>query len=160
MSESKIPKTYVREDKSAVLNCPHCGRQRSIPADSFRGHKHKLKVKCSCKKTFTVNLEFRKRIRKKVYLRGTYVNHSQNVSHGDLFVINISVGGLEFTSLKVQNFKVGDELTVEFNLDDKHHSEISKVVIVSEVRQRSVGCEFESSGGINFVGPLGHYVMS
>jgi hypothetical protein len=160
MPESKVPKTYVRQDNSAVLNCPHCGRQKAIPADSFRGHKRKLKVKCGCKKTFTVNLEFRNRVRKKIHLRGTYINHSQNDSSGDLFIQNISVGGLEFTSLKVQNFKVGDELTVEFNLDDKHHSEISKVVIVREVRQRSVGCEFESSGGINFVGPLGHYVMS
>jgi hypothetical protein len=160
MSESKIPQIYVREDKSAVLNCPHCGRQKAIPVDKLKGHKHKLKVKCSCKKTFTVNLEFRKRIRKKVYLRGTYVNHSKNRSRGDIFVMNISVNGLEFTSLDIQDFKVGDELTVEFNLDDEHQFEISKDVIVREVRQRSVGCEFETLDELAFVGPLGHYVMS
>ena len=160
MSESKVSKAYVREDDSAVLNCPHCGRQKAIPVDKLRGHKHKLKVKCGCKKTFTVNLEFRQRVRKKTYLRGTYINHSQKDSSGDLVIKNISVVGLEFTSLNVQDFKVDDELTVEFNLDDKHKSKISKNVIVREVRRRSVGCEFETSGELAFVGPLGHYVMS
>jgi hypothetical protein len=74
--------------------------------------------------------------------------------------MNISVNGLEFTSLDIQDFKVGDELTVEFNLDDEHQFEISKDVIVREVRQRSVGCEFETLDELAFVGPLGHYVMS
>jgi PilZ domain len=160
MPESKVSKAYVREDDSAVLNCPHCGRQKAIPVDKLRGHKHKLKVKCGCKETFTVNLEFRKRRRKKVYLRGTYINHSQKGSSGDIFIQNISVGGLEFSSLNMQDFKVGDELTVEFNLDDEHQFEISKDVIVREVRQRSVGCEFETHGELDFVGPLGHYIMS
>jgi len=160
MSEPKVSKAYVREDDSAVLNCPHCGRQKAIPVDKLRGHKHKLKVKCGCKETFTVNLEFRQRVRKKTYLRGTYINHSHKDGSGDLNIKNISVVGLEFTSLNVQDFKVDDELTVEFNLDNKHKSKISKNVIVREVRRRSVGCEFETTGELAFVGPLGNYVMS
>jgi hypothetical protein len=55
---------------------------------------------------------------------------------------------------------VDDELTVDFNLDNKHKCKISKNVIVREVRRRSVGCEFETSGELAFVGPLGNYVMS
>ena len=160
MPESKVSKTYVRQDNSAVLNCPHCDRQKAIPVDSLRGHKHKLKVKCSCNEIFTVNLEYRQRVRKRVFLRGTYINHSQMDSSGDLFIQNISVGGLEFTSRGVQDLKVDDELTIEFNLDDEHQSEISKNVIIKEVRQRSAGCEFETSDETAFVGPLGNYVMS
>ena len=160
MQESKVSKTYVRPDNSAVLNCPHCCRQKPIPVDSFRGHKHKLKVKCVCNETFMVNLEFRKRVRKKIYLRGTYINYSQKDSSGDLFIENISVGGLEFTSFNVQNFKVDDELTLEFNLDDELQSKISKDVIVREVRQRSIGCEFDTPSELAFVGPLGYYIMS
>ena len=160
MSESKISKIYVREDKTAVLNCPHCGRQKAIQTDTLRGHKLKLKVKCSCNETFTVNLEFRKKVRKKVYLYGTYINHSRNGSSGDVRIINVSVGGLEFTSLDKQDFKVGDELTVKFNLDDEHQFEISKDVIVLEIRQRSVGCKFGTPSKLDFVGPLGQYVMS
>jgi hypothetical protein len=79
---------------------------------------------------------------------------------GDLHIQNISVGGLEFTSRNVQDFKVGDELTIKFNLDDEYQSEISKDVIIREVRQRSVGCKFETSDETAFVGPLGNYIMS
>ena len=160
MPESKVSKTYVRSDNSAVLICPHCGRQKAIQMASFRSRKHKLKVKCGCNKIFTVNLEFRKRVRKKIHLRGTYINHLQKDSSGDLFIQNISVGGLEFTSSNVQKFKVGDELTIKFNLDDEQQSEISKDVIVREIRQRSVGCEFEASGESAFDESLGYYVMS
>ncbi len=160
MPELKVSKTHVRQDNTAVFHCPHCGRQKAIPVDKLRGHKHKLKVECGCKETFTVNLEFRQRVRKKTYLRGTYINHSQKGSSGDLNIKNISVVGLEFTSLNVQDFKVDDELTIKFNLDNKHKSKISKNVIVREIRRRSVGCEFETSGDLAFVGPLGNYVMS
>jgi hypothetical protein len=160
MPKPKASKTYVRQDNSAVFNCPHCDRQKAIPVDSLRGHKHKVKVKCSCNEIFTVNLEYRQRVRKKVFLRGTYINHSQMDRSGDLHIQNISVGGLEFTSRNVQDFKVGDELTIKFNLDDEYQSEISKDVIIREVRQRSVGCKFETSDETAFVGPLGNYIMS
>jgi hypothetical protein len=160
MTESEVSKTYVRPDNTAVLNCPHCGRQKVIPVDSFRGYKHKLKVKCSCSKKFMVNLEFRNRVRKKTYMRGTYTNHSKNNSSGNLVIRDISVGGLQFTSLDAQDFKVGDELTVEFALDDEHRTEVNKEVTVRDVRKNSVGCEFERSDEFAFDGPLGHYVMS
>ena len=60
----------------------------------------------------------------------------------------------------MHDFKVGDELTVKFYLDDEHNHEIDKDVIVREIRQRSVGCEFETLDELAFVGPLGHFVMS
>jgi hypothetical protein len=160
MSESEVSKTYVRPDNTAVLNCPYCGRQKVTPVDSFRGYKHKLKVKCSCSKKFMVILEFRKRVRKKTYLRGTYTNHSQNNSSGNLVIRDISVGGLQFTSLDAQNLRVDDELTVEFALDDEHRTEINKEVTVRDIRKNSVGCEFERSDEFAFDGPLGNYVMS
>ena len=127
MPEPKVSKTHVRQDNTAVFHCPHCGRQKAIPVDKLRGHKHKLKVECGCKETFTVNLEFRQRVRKKTYLRGTYINHSQKGGGGDLYIKNISVVGLEFTSLNVQGFKVDDELALEFNLDNKEYSMVFKL---------------------------------
>lgn len=150
-------KTYVRPDNTAVLTCPHCGLQKVIKADSFKGYKHKLKVKCSCNGVFTVNLEFRNRVRKKTYLRGTYINHSQNDSSGVLHVLDVSVTGLSFTCLDVTTFKVEDELSIEFTLDDEHLTEIKKEVIVRSVRQRSVGCKYVKEEDV-FGSPLGHYV--
>ncbi|MDX1777016.1 MAG: PilZ domain-containing protein, partial [Desulfobulbales bacterium] len=119
-----------------------------------------LKIKCSCKNIFTVNLEFRKRVRKRTSLRGTYINHSQQNKRGSLVVKNISVSGLEFSTLDTHNFAVDDELTVAFNLDNEQRSEIVKEVTVKDIRQNSVGCEFERSGEFAFDGPLGFYIMS
>lgn len=160
MPKDKIVKVYVRPDDTAVINCPHCGRHKTVPVDSYKGCKNCLKIKCSCQNLFTVNLEFRKRIRKRTNLRGTYTNNSQKNSRGNLVVRNISVNGLEFSSVDVHSFKVDDELTVNFTLDDEQRSEISKEVIVRDIRKSTVGCEFERSGDLAFDGPLGFYIMS
>jgi len=160
MPEGKISKTYVRPDNTAAISCPHCGRQKTIQVDSFKGSKSCIKIKCGCKKVFTVNLEFRKRVRKRTNLRGTYINSSQKNKRGSIVIRNISVNGLEFSSMDVHNFKVDDALTVEFTLDDEQRSEIKKDVIVRAIRKNSVGCEFERSGEFAFDGPLGFYVMS
>ena len=146
MPNDKVSKTYVRPDNTAVINCPHCGRQKSIPADSFRGSKSKLKIKCACKNIFTVQLEFRKRVRKRTNLRGTYINHTRKESSGKIIVRNLSVIGLEFTTLDIRNFKMGDELTVAFTLDDEQRTEITKEAIVRDVRPSTIGCVFQQAG--------------
>ena len=150
-------KTYVRPDNTVVLTCIHCGRQKVVMADTFKGYKHKLKVKCSCNNVFAVNLEFRTRVRKRSHLRGTYINHSQGDSEGVLTVQDLSVTGLSFTCLDVTKFKEGDELSIQFTLDDEYQTEISKKVIVRNIRQRSVGCQFETAEE-TFGSPLGYYI--
>ena len=157
---TKTPTTYVRPDNTAVITCPHCGLQKTLQALSFKGHKHKLKVKCSCDKIFTANLEFRKKVRKNVNLRGTYINHSQKDKTGTIVVRNISLGGLEFTSFDIHDFKVDDELTLTFTLHDEHMSEITKTAVVRDIRSNSIGCEFERSGDYAYDGPLGYFIMS
>ena len=38
MANSEVTKkTYVRPDNTAVLTCVHCGRQKVILAESFKG---------------------------------------------------------------------------------------------------------------------------
>jgi len=160
MQPDKVSKSYIRQDNTAVITCPHCGRQKTINTESFKQHKSRLKIKCACENMFTVDLEFRKRVRKPVSLKGTYTNHSQNNSKGDIRVRNISVSGLEFSTLDINNFKEGDELTLSFNLDDEHRTEISKEATVVAVRTATIGCEFAGTGNIAFDGPLGLYVMS
>jgi hypothetical protein len=159
MLESKFSKTYVRPDNTAVLICPYCAQWKMISADPFRGYKHKLKVKCFCKQTFKVFLEFRKKVRKKTFLRGTYINHSQKGSRSDFVILDISVIGLAFSSLDAPTFNVGDNLSVEFTLDDEQRTDIRRDAVVRDVRQRRAGCEFEIFGGA-CDGPLGFYLMS
>lgn len=156
----KSIKSYVRPDHTAVISCPHCGRQKTIQVEAFTGSKSKIKIKCSCKNLFTVNLEFRKRVRKRTSLRGTYINHSKKNARGNIVVKNISVSGLEFSSVDIHHFEIEDELTVEFALDDEQRSDIKKDVVVKDIRNNSIGCEFERSGEFAFDGPLGFYIMS
>ena len=143
MSDSIFLKTYVRKDNTALLTCPYCGRQKTILAESFKGYKHKLKVKCSCKNAFTAFLEFRDTARKKTYLKGTYINHSQENRSGDFTTRDVSVTGIAFSSLDIKHFKVGDELSIELILDDGHQTEIKKKVIVKRIQKLVIGCEFE-----------------
>jgi len=69
------------------------------------------------------------------------------------------VTGLAFTTLDGKDFNVGDELSVEFTLDDEYKTEFRKDIIVRAVRHKSYGCEFEKSED-TFGSPLGHYVTS
>jgi hypothetical protein len=154
MSEPKT--VYVRPDKTVVFTCPHCGNQREVHVSLFKG-KNKLRIKCC--DIFRVLIEFRKRVRKSPQLKGTYINHSQKNSKGDLAVLDLSVTGLSFTSLNTHLFKMEDELTIEFMLDDEHRTLIRKDAIVRSVRESSVGCEFTSGGDLAFEGPLGYYIM-
>ena len=101
-------------------------------------------------------LEFRKHIRRKTRLKGHYTYHSQNDKLGILFVEDVSMTGLAFTCYDLKNFKVDDELSITFNLDDYRQTEISKSVIVNNVRKISVGCVFETTEQDN--SPLGYYI--
>ena len=158
MPDSKVAKTYVRPDNTAVLTCPHCGIQKVVKAGLFMGHKHKIKIQCSCQMVFIVNLEFRAKIRKKVNLRGTYINHSQKECSGHLNIQNISVTGLAFITFDGRDFNVGDELIVELTLDDKYETEMRKEVVVMSVGPNSTRCEFVKSED-SFGSPLGNYVL-
>ena len=160
MPDEQVPKTYVRPDRTVVLTCPHCGRQKELSVDALKEHKSRLNVKCVCKNTFAVDIEFRKRVRKRTNLRGTYVNHSQKERSGKIIVKNISVSGCEFTSIDLPHFKLEDELTLEFTLDDEHMSLIRKSATVTDIRRNSIGCEFSRAGEFAYDGPLGFYIMS
>jgi len=159
MPELEFSKTYVRPDNTAVLICPYCTQWKTISADPFRGDKHELKVKCFCKQTFKGFLEFRKKVRTKRFLRGTYINHTQKNSRSDIVILDISMIGLAFSSPGQPTFKTGDELSVEFTLDNEQKTHISIDAVVRNVCQKRVGCEFKISDEA-FHGPLKFYLLS
>ena len=120
---SEPKKIYVRPDNTIVLTCPHCGQQREVLVSFFKD-KRKLRVRCCY--TFRIIVEFRKRIRKKIQLNGTYINHSQEDREDNLTIQDLSVSGLSFICFNSQLFKVEDELTLEFILDDEYQTVIRK----------------------------------
>ena len=157
----KSTEIFVKPGHTAIVSCPYCKCRKEIPVAKFRGKKCSLKVKCSCPEVYLVNLEFRKKPRKKTNLHGTFTNHSQKKFSGDIVVKNLSMGGLEFVTTAIDKFKNGDELTVTFNLDNAEETTIKKEVTVCSVRKKaaSVGCEFIKSTDISLDKDLGIYLM-
>jgi hypothetical protein len=158
----KSTKAFVRPDHTAIIACPYCQCRKEIPVEKFKGNKYCLKIKCSCKEVYTLNLEFRKKARKKTNLRGKFTNHSQKNFRGDIVVKNLSLGGLDFATMEIDKFKNGDEVTVSFKLDNADKTTIKKEVTVCSVRKQSnsVGCEFTKSSDIALDKDLGFYLMA
>jgi hypothetical protein len=159
MSDINTPKTYVRPDDTAIITCPHCTRQKTVPVSSCKGSKSRIKVKCGCKNIFTVNLEFRKKIRKKTDLPGKFTNHSQKTRRGDIIVKNLSMDGLEFAKNDRDKFNIGDEIEVSFKLDNPDKTTIRKEAIVRNISKISARCEFVKSSQPAYESSLGFYLM-
>ena len=73
---------------------------------------------------------------------------------------NLSLGGLEFVSMDVDKFEIDDEIAVSFKLDNEERTTIKKEVIVKDVRDNTVGCEFQKSSEFAPDKELGFYIMS
>jgi hypothetical protein len=138
----KHQKAYVREDGTTVLMCPYCGHARTVSVALLKEKKKVITVKCSCEKTYTVNLEQRKLYRKNTNLNGSYINFSRDNEKGKMIVRDISMGGIGFKVLGECNIEKDDELEVTFTLDDTHSSVIKKQVVTRIVQGNYVGCEF------------------
>ena len=154
MSEPK--KVFVRPDNIVVLTCPHCGHQREVHMDLFKG-KRKLSIKCC--KSFKVLVDSRKMIRKQTRLIGTYRHHSQKNVKSKVVIHDLSLHGISFSCLDFP-YNPGDELTVEFTLEDEYQTLISKEAIVRNIRGNVVGCEFiKNEMSTIYDASLGYYVV-
>ena len=160
MSDANSRKIHVRYNDTAVISCPHCSGQKTMPVGSYRGSKTRVKIKCECKNIFTVNLEFRKNVRKKTNLSGEFTNHSQNNIRGDIVVRDLSMSGLKFVSMDIDKFMNGDEMTVLFKLDIADGATIKKQAIVRNIHENAVGCEFKKFIQYAPEGTLEFYLMS
>jgi hypothetical protein len=136
-------KIYVGQNNKAIIVCPYCAEGKKTSVNRLRGSKHTFNVKCICKRTYKVFLEFRKKLRKETFLRGTYVNHSKMGIKSEIVILDISVAGLAFLNLDIFTFEEGDDISVKFTLDDEQKTVIKKNAVVRNIRQKRVGCEFD-----------------
>lgn len=158
---------FVNQEGMALFNCPHCGKMKHVSVAKFKDVKHSLQVKCSCNKTFHVDLNFRKRFRKKTDLNGFFakINKGKAVHHAgknesNCKIVNISLGGIGLQILEEQKITAGDELAIDFTLDNKQKSEINRTVVVRHVGEGGyVGGEFNDSDDRTYEKTLGFYLM-
>ena len=157
-SQEEIEKVYVTPAGVGIIKCPDCEMVRTLTVDKFRGAKHVLNIKCSCKKLFKVNLEFRKFYRKMARLSGKYVLLPEKIHRGRMMIVNISQGGVGLHILGTHQLIPGQEIQVCFTLDDKHGSEIDRRVVVRLVSKNNVCCEFMGNSSSHDKA-LGFYLM-
>ena len=136
-----VQKVYVNQEGVAVMKCPACEAVKSANVGAMRAGRHIIKVRCNCQKVFTVSLEFRRSYRKDAKLAGEYQSPNSK-GRGKLTVVNVSKGGVGAQIIGFNHCRIGDELRISFNLDDRHHSLIEKRVVVRLVKQNYIGCEF------------------
>ena len=135
-------KVFVREDGTTVVKCPYCAHARTVSVQKFKEKKKILKIKCRCKKSYTVSLELRKLYRKSTNLKGSYINLTLGNEVGSMIVKDVSIGGVGFEVIGNNRIAKDHELVVTFTLDDPHSSVIKRQVVTRIVVGNFVGCEF------------------
>jgi hypothetical protein len=132
----------IGADGEPIVVCPGCGRRitHSLLKKAVPGKA--INIVCSCKHTFRAARERRRNYRKRVRLTGVYFRGASDYRGDDMFIENVSEGGIGFTVAVNNNLRVGDLLRVEFTLDDSNGSRISRTVQVRTIKDGVVGAEF------------------
>jgi hypothetical protein len=115
----------------------------------------RVKCKCPCGHTYSALLERRKHIRKNLHLEGRYVNKNGG-GKGKMEVLDLSRSGLKMKLDMETGVKVGDILRLQFTLDDKQNSEVTKEVTVRSKSGLLLGTEFLS---LDHYDKLGSYLL-
>lgn len=166
MTDTIIPKIFVKPDDTATIVCPQCQKSRTVAVGNFRSIQHIIKARCTCCCSFSVHLDFRRYYRKKTAIPGTYTTpiskldpqkwkhaklagvytmHTPAAGMGHMQVNNISAGGLQFTTPGDHDIEIGQQAQISFTLDDRKHTQINKRVIVQSVTDHTIGCRFDSN---------------
>jgi len=140
-------KTHVDSDGTAAITCPVCNNQKRTSVSTFKQKKHVLKVRCSCKTTFRVLLNYRSHYRKSVNLSGIYTTlYQYDRCKGLAQITNVSAGGVQYRVVGLNRLHPGSIIDLDFQLDDKQRSPIKKQALVRYSHDNVVGCEFVDKG--------------
>ena len=131
---------YVGVDGLTTLRCPNCGTTKQIDTKKNDFAFKTFKAKCRCGASIRGRFEFRQYYRKKVNLSGMFYDRKTGAS-GNMIVEDISLMGVGFRCFRKQNWQVGDQIDVTFNLDNPQKSLIKLWVEVRNVKNRFVGAK-------------------
>ena len=134
-------------NEMATFVCPKCENVKTIDASRYIKIKKKIKenCKCPCGHSFQAFLERRNYQRKEITLPGIYSRtiNSEEVEKGQIVVTDLSRSGMRFRPHIKPAFKIGDQLHIVFNLNDKDTSLIQKKALIMNISdEMNVGLEF------------------
>ena len=160
-SVTEEKRVFINERGEGTFICPHCdkGVIRDLSEFLKTPSAVRIKCKCICGNFYRVLLERRRHYRKPVKLLGIYNfkgGTDGRPAKGMIRIRDISQSGIQFTLNSIPAFNIGDQLTIEFTLDDGEHSQIREVGIVRRIRSNVVGLAFETT---DHYGRLGRYLF-
>ncbi len=157
MNEKSKHKFYVNEDNVATIVCPDCNNIRIVNVSKIISNKSQINVRCKCKcgNVFNAVIERRRFYRKSIRFTGNcYL--TKGLDKTPIIVTDISRSGIKFEHSNLRTFIIGEEILVEFYLDDVEKSLINKVIIIRSSAGNKVGAEFKSSEHYD---KLGSYLL-
>jgi len=146
---------YLTKSGTAGIACPECGKNRQMDVSKYRDIQKEVKLKCTCKckHTFSVTLERRQQVRKKVLLTGGVL---LNQKQYPVDIINISRIGLRIKTKGRLDISLLDRVELEFTLDDATRSVVRKKLLARTMRENEIGLEFVDK---NHYDKLGSYLL-
>jgi hypothetical protein len=157
VTETAIKKLYVDKDGVVTFVCPKCSESQRESVAQYKDQTGNIKVECKCSNVYEVQLEFRKSFRKETFLDGLYYRASHPGDWGKMTIRDLSLGGCRFETSKAHLLDLGEEIKLEFVLDDPRRSNIRKKAVVSAIEGRLVGCKFSDPPG-SIDSELGFYM--
>jgi PilZ domain len=154
----KVQKSFVKTNDTASIRCPDCALVKNIAVGKFRNNRHTLKTRCSCGNTFLVALDFRRHYRKPTKIIGMYsLIGPPSMGGGQMQLNNISRSGVAFSVSGQHTIKIGQQALLNFRLDDRKQTELTKKVVVKNIRKNTIGCAFINQNQIGK--DLGFYLQ-
>ncbi len=142
-----MQKVFISSDNTITFKCPKCNQPRTVDMSNYKNLEkaERVKVKCACGNTYYALIEKRKQFRKKTNFPGTFTHIVSGIpkDKGTMLVTDVSRTGLKIKLNSKREFFIGDNIIVEFHLDDRNRSLIKKECII----KKNLGIEF----GIEFI---------
>lgn len=136
-----VTKYDISTNKSIRVTCPECGKMRQLNIVNLPRIGRAYKVKCKCNNHFLIIFERRKYIRKKVNFIGIYYTHSRFRSN-IIDITDLSKGGCTFIRKDKHQLKIGDTISIRFNLDNVHNDVIDSTALIKNIFDNRVCIEF------------------
>lgn len=141
-----VQRVFISSKNTATFICPECSNAKTVDVTRYATTQQKVTVKCrcGCGNRFDVILEKRRQYRKSTDLPGTYIYQRADgdIDKGNMRVVDISSTGLKLKLSVARDFSIGDEVRVQFHLDDKRRTLLEKKVVVKNVQDTEVGVAF------------------
>ncbi|GAB6094132.1 hypothetical protein JCM14469_03840 [Desulfatiferula olefinivorans] len=150
-------RVFINSENIATFICPECKKSRSVNVSKIIGAKSAVNITCKCKcgNVFERTLERRRFYRKGITFKGICYLGKDNLKLS-VVITDISRAGMKIRLNAPHAIEPGDEMLIEFRIDDAEQSEISKKIIVRSVSGKNLGVEFKSPEHYD---KLGAYLM-